>query len=133
MNQTAAGVAPEQGALRPAQHLYPADIEQLPADRVHAADVRIVHKHGHGRFEVVHKVGLGYAAQIENGQLRRPGVQLQARRLLYDLGGIGYAQRGHLLAAERRHGNADILQVLRAFLRGNHHLLQNSGVSGGRA
>ena len=107
------------------QHLHPLHVEQLLAQAVQASHIGLVHIDGDGGFQGVNEVVLRDAANVEDDERRRVGEELQARRLLGDLGGVRHPELLQLFAAEGRDRDAHILYVLLPLLRGDDDFFQH--------
>ena len=127
LDQAARRVAPEQRALRPAQHFHALDVEQLARKPVHRPHVGIIDINRDRRFEIVGEVVLRNAAQVEDRDVGRPGVELEPRHLLGDLRGVGHAQRFQLLARIGGDRDRHALRVLAALVRGDDDIAEGGG------
>ena len=123
LDGAAGGVAAEQGALRPAQHLDPLQVEQGEARRDEGAGIAVVLIDGHRRLLLVAEVVLRHAADVEDHGGRGVLVHLQAGHVPHQIGGVLDALAGQLGGAHHGHGNAHVLQALFPPLGGDHHLL----------
>ena len=132
LDQAAGGIAAEQRALRPAQHFHALHIEQLAGNAVDRAHVGIVDIDRDRAFQIVGEVVLRNAAQVEDGDVGRPGVKLKPRNVLRDLGGVGHAQRLQLIARERGDRDRHLGDVLGPLGGGHHDIAETaSRVLGG--
>jgi hypothetical protein len=126
VDDAAGGIAPEQRALRAAQHLDALDVEELQGQATHRRLVDVIHIDGHRVFLCIGEVIQTDAAQEEidlAGFALRHRV-IEVRRHLRDVNGVGKAHVADLLGAEGRDRDTDLLQVLFTALGGYHHLLE---------
>ena len=126
VDRAARGVAAIEGVLRAAQHFHPFQIVGL--QDVHHGRVQrhFVRVQADAALYVEADAGGADAAQEDVG-VGRPGVgdDLHIGHLQQDFVGILEAQALQGLAAEGRHGNADILQGFRALGGGDQDFLEN--------
>ena len=127
MNQAAGRVAPEQSALGAAQNFDSLKIKQSGVCRAHVGVIDLVLINRHRRFLVVVKIALTNAAQRQRSDIALPAriSQGEARRHIDQFIAVVQVQLFQLLPPEGRDGNAHILEVLLAFLRGDHDLFQH--------
>ena len=116
----AGGVAAEQRSLRAAQRLDAREVEHGKAREVDRARVAVVLVDRDRRFLLVAVVVLRNAADVEHDLRRRIGIHLEAGHRAHDVRRRRDVEVLERLVAERRHRNADVLDVLFAAL-GRHH------------
>ena len=126
VDRAARGVAAIEGVLRAAQHFHPFQIVGL--QDVHHGGVQrhFVRVQADAALYVEADSGRAHAAQEDVG-VGRPGVgdDLHIGHLQQDFVGVLEAQALQGFAAEGRHGDADILQGLRALGGGDQDFLKN--------
>jgi hypothetical protein len=128
VRKAAGGVAAEQRALRAAQHLDTINVEQGKRESRHLADVDVVDVNGGRTFLVIGKVVLRHTANRQTE--RRRSVRLGQYHRGHGLGNVrgrGGADRGQIVAGDRRQRDADVLRVLLAFLSGHHDFFEGPG------
>ena len=137
IDRTRGAVAPVQGALWPAQDLYPLQFRQV---RQHAGgagrvDAVIVDAH-RGVLGNDHRVGVAYAADKQRQVVTGGGIgrHLQAGRHHAQVLGVYQAHGLDVLGIVGGDRYRDVLQRLAALLGGDHYLLQlGGGVAGSQA
>ena len=128
MDQPAGGVAPEQGALRAAQHFHPVHIEQMEAQAAHGWAIDVIDIDCHRVLVGVREVVQADAAQ-EEVDLAGFGVGdgvVQPRRHGRQVGAAREAELRDLLAGECGHCDAHLLQALLPLLRRDDDFLQKA-------
>ncbi len=114
VDRAGGGVAPEQRALRPAQHFQPLHVEQFGQRRPRARAVDAVDKHAHRRFEGG-VVALGADAANADHQplgFGTVGGGLEAGRNAHHFLDIVHPCFLELVGAEGRHGQRHIQDAL---------------------
>jgi hypothetical protein len=125
VHRSTRGVAPVQGSLRPAQHLYALEVEHGRIDEVAAVDVIAVDIEGQRLIAALVVAVRLYAAHrqadesevVDRGEIRR-----QARDAL-QIGNAGFVQ---VVTGKSAHRNRHVLQALLAVLRGNDDFLDGA-------
>ena len=133
MDQTACGIAAEQGALGAAQHLHPIVVKHLESRSRGRGHVDVVYIHSHRRFLVVpRKVILRDAAYVDIERRRTIGLDHgDARHLRKNVLSSIPAQLLDLLTGKSADRNTYVLQALLPLLCGYNNLFQYRSVSGG--
>ena len=127
LDRAARRVPAEQRALRAAQRLDAREVEDREAREVDRARVAVVLVHGDRGFLLVAVVVLRDAADVEHDLRARVRVHAQVRHGLHDVGRRGDVEVLQRAVVERRHRDADVLDVLLAALRGDHDFLEGRG------
>ncbi len=127
VHQSSGGVAPEQGALRALEDLYPIDVEQCKGLGLGDGDVALIQIDSIRRLDNVVEIVLGHPANRELGILsRQVAADVHAGAESGNVVTLLYAERGHLLARERGHCDRHVLQVLLSLLGGDDDLFQRA-------
>ena len=131
MQETARGIAAEQGALRPLENFYPLEIVHGKTLSLRHGDVGIIDINGNGRFGLVVEVVLRHAPNVELQVLTGDvSTHVYAWCQHGDVGALVKAHPIHLLTGEGRDGDTDILRTLLTLLCGDDNLLQHAAALG---
>ena len=124
LDGAAGGIPAEQRALRAAQRLDAREVEHREAREVDRARVAVVLVDRDRRFLLVAVVVLRDAADVEHDLRARVGIHLEARHRPHDVRRVGDVEVRERLFAERRHRDADVLQLLLAPLGRDDDLVE---------
>ncbi len=131
VDAAAGGVAAVERALGTAQHLDPVYVVERSVGAIVPGLVDAVDVEGHRRIQGRGVVVGPDAADVDLG-VDVVLAQHDGRRQVADLAHVGDARLDQLGTADRGDREGDLLDVFRAFLRGDHHLLQGRAATVGR-
>ncbi len=114
-HRAACDVAPEQQALRPAQHLDTLQVEGVEHDAVGRADEHAVDEHADGRVDRRNRAVDALAAyrEVLHARERADGLELHVRHLVAQVVELLDEQGVELRGAERRQRDRHFLGFLR--------------------
>ena len=134
MHDAAGRVAPEEGALRPAQHFHALNVEQLEMQAAHGGLVDVVQVYRDRVFLRIGKVIQANAAQeeVDHAGFCVGNRETQARCHRDHVGRVDEAQFTDCVGGKGGNRDTDLLQILLAPLRGNDDFLEFLRVGRGR-